>query len=380
LELFVVLPCYNESHITTAIDSLSACFPPTYPVQLIIVVNSEQNCSENVLNQNKKSLLELAEWDKSKPNWIKLHTLALTDVPHKVAGVGNARKHGMDYASTLAQNAKKSIIICYDADCRCSTNYLQSIETAFDSNPTHEVATIYFEHDAKDNDAIIDYELFLRYHYQSLKSTGYPYAYQTIGSSMAVRADTYTSFGGMNQRKAGEDFYFLHKVIPYRNVLEINNCAVYPSARSSDRVPFGTGHAVAKFYSSKCPTYYTYHPSIYKEITSLIDAFETATIIEGVNTLKVSKDIRNFLTQTKFEKALVNFLKQQKTNDALRQSLFRWLNGFRMLKLVHHLRDQSFTNITINEAVRIFWKKYNNEDLNLTNHDWLLRFRNLEKR
>lgn len=45
----------------------------------------------------------------------------------------------------------------------------------------------------------------------------------------------------MNQRKAGEDFYFLHKFSILDQLGEINVEIVLPLARSSDRVPFGTG-------------------------------------------------------------------------------------------------------------------------------------------
>lgn len=377
MELFVVIPCYNEPNVLKSIDSLANCAPPTLVVNVIVVVNSEVNCSHQVVRQNELSIEDLKHW-QAKPDWINLTVIEVQDVPVKIAGVGNARKIGMDKAYDLSQNKRDSIIICYDADCTCSLNYLTSIEKAFTANTLYDIATIYFEHEEAGADAIIDYELFLRYHYQGLKFAGYPYAYQTIGSSMAVRAETYNKFGGMNQRKAGEDFYFLHKIIPYRQVLEINNCTVIPSARTSDRVPFGTGHAVAKFQESICKTYYTYDPSIYLEVKRLMQAVESATLtktsIDGV-----SSDISRFLISQNFEQAYQQFIKQSKSDDLFRQSVYRWLNGFRMLKLVHYLRDQSYTNVPINQAVSRFWNMKYSVTLRQSNKEWLQRFRSLEK-
>ena len=91
------------------------------------------------------------------------------------------------------------------------------------------------------------YELHLRYLNLFSRFTGFPYAYHTIGSCFGVRAETYASQGGMNKRKAGEDFYFLHKIIPLGEFREINNTCVIPSPRESDRVPFGTGAAIGKY-------------------------------------------------------------------------------------------------------------------------------------
>lgn len=55
----------------------------------------------------------------------------------------------------------------------------------------------------------------------------------------------------MNQRKAGEDFYFLHKFSILDQLGEINVEIVLPLARSSDRVPFGTGKAISQIIQGK---------------------------------------------------------------------------------------------------------------------------------
>ena len=116
-------------------------------------------------------------------------------------------------------NRPEGIILCLDADFTCDFDYLVEIEKWF-SDPERVACSIYFEHplESPDNqrvtEAIILYELHLRYYVQSLRFASFPYAFHTIGSSMAVRSDVYRKQGGMNKRQAGEDFYFLHKVIP----------------------------------------------------------------------------------------------------------------------------------------------------------------------
>ena len=73
-----------------------------------------------------------------------------------------------------------------------------------------------------------------------MKYSNLPYSFHTIGSAFALTASAYTRQGGMNRRKAGEDFYFINKLIKGEIFGEINDTKVIPSPRISDRVPFGT--------------------------------------------------------------------------------------------------------------------------------------------
>jgi len=129
--------------------------------------------------------------------------------------------------------------------------FFAEIEKHFEQHSNTPGCSIYFEHPIAGNEfeaniyeGIINYELHLRYYYQALKYCGLQYAFHTVGSSMVVRSSAYQKQGGMNKRKAGEDFYFIHKIIALGNFSELNSTVVYPSPRISDRVPFGTGKAI----------------------------------------------------------------------------------------------------------------------------------------
>ncbi|MEZ4848575.1 MAG: hypothetical protein R3B93_08135 [Bacteroidia bacterium] len=74
----------------------------------------------------------------------------------------------------------------------------------------------------------------------------YLHAFHCVGSSMAVRSIAYQKRGGMNRRKAGEDFYFLQKFIAEGTLAELSTTKVIPSPRASEKVPFGTGRAIKK--------------------------------------------------------------------------------------------------------------------------------------
>ena len=142
------------------------------------------------------------------------------------------------------------IIAGLDADTTVAENYLYEINHFF-INTNNQAASIHFEHPINGYDynqfnyeQIIYYELHLRYYKNALQYLELPFAFHTIGSAFALTAKAYARQGGMNRRKAGEDFYFINKLIKGEKFGEINKTMVVPSPRISERVPFGTGRAI----------------------------------------------------------------------------------------------------------------------------------------
>ncbi len=149
------------------------------------------------------------------------------ELGEKDSGVGFARKIGLDLALTAFDYSikKKKIMIWLDADCKVDKNYLCTVVDEF-NNKNLSAATINFSHDVSGTGeltkAIIPYEIFLRYYVLGLKYAKSPYAFHTIGSTIAVDHNAYIKAGGMNKKKAAEDFYFLQKVAKNYKINKIN--------------------------------------------------------------------------------------------------------------------------------------------------------------
>ena len=133
--------------------------------------------------------------------------------------------------------------------------------------------SIYFEHPLSGNNYpeaiykyITLYELHLRYYFQGLAYSGFPYVFHTVGSAIAVKALPYVKAGGMNRRQAGEDFYFIQKLVPAGGYFNLNSTTVYPSPRASSRVPFGTGASIGKLDAGNSSTLLTYNMLAFKEL------------------------------------------------------------------------------------------------------------------
>jgi hypothetical protein len=177
-------------------------------------------------------------------------------LPAKWAGVGWARKIAMDEAIRILNSSGtgEGILAAFDADSTVTANYLTSIEAAFVKNPQYNFVNLNFCHPVDDpslnpslREGIIRYEIYLRYLRNAMQWSGFPHAIHTVGSSFAVNATAYVKQGGMNRRKAGEDFHFLHKIVLLGDYGHVKDATVSPAARISHRVPFGTGAALKKW-------------------------------------------------------------------------------------------------------------------------------------
>jgi hypothetical protein len=362
--MVVVIPCFNEPDLIGSLESLWACDRPSAAVEIIVVINSSIENGESIRLQNLRTLQLACEWSAQHHDpKLQVHLLHFPRLPAKHAGVGLARKIGMDEAARRFDDIGRSaegIIICFDADCHCDRNYLCSIERHFLENPRSPGCSIYFEHPLEGPlalevyEAIAVYELHLRYYVQALRYAEFPYAHHTIGSCMAVRAGLYKKQGGMNRRQAGEDFYFLHKVMPFGGFTDLTETKVIPSPRASDRVPFGTGRAVRNYLSEGTISTYPLEAFLdLKMLFDLVPAFcRSGNTSENSPAESLPESLRTFLDQESFPAALKEILKNTSTDFAFRKRFFLWFNGFRVMKFIHYARDHVYGGRSVAEEAR----------------------------
>jgi hypothetical protein len=375
LRITVTIPAYNESGLERSLDSLFLCgmTPDNQPAirapfhtEVLIFINAPGDAREDVLRQNRRTLEATLAWIEGHPHpFIRFHVWEDHSFKTKEAGVGLARKILMDEAVrrfSVAGNPG-GIIASLDADAVVDPNYLEALIAHFETRDP-DGCSIYFEHPLGPGplvpgedfspgvyDAITRYELHLRYYLNAIRSTGYPYAYHTVGSSFAVRAGIYCLEGGMNRRKAGEDFYFIQKIAQRGNFSECNATRVIPSPRPSNRVPFGTGHAVLEFVTDQKPLS-TYHPEPFRMLGTFFSQLDKpegetdpGTIIHAQPEILAA-----FLHTLQFGEALEEIRKNSASADAFRKRFWRWFNMFRIMKFLHYARERGYPDVAVGEA------------------------------
>lgn len=327
---------------------------------LLIVVNNSVSSSDEVKNDNQKTLAYLKKI-KSRVN-ISFVDAASSgkEMDNKNGGVGLARKIGMDLALTKFDylSINKNIMICTDADCIVDSDYISEISQEFNRN-NFEAAVVNFAHDISGRDeetkAIICYEIFLRYYVLGLSFAKSDYAFHTIGSTMLCTPDAYVKVEGMNKRKAAEDFYFLEKLAKIYPMGEIKSTFVHPSKRSSWRVPFGTGRSVDRYLSNSRDEYLLYDPKSFVILKTWLEVFFDNLVPNPSSLIKISNNISPALSDFLSKQDFGNFinkvlLKNNNPNEIEKQKHF-WFDAFRTLKLIHYLRDATYPNINMFDAI-----------------------------
>lgn len=345
IEFCIVIPSYNEPDLFNCLDSISQCIAIDAQVEVIVVLNQSENADEkiNELHLNQWKTLNVYHFK----NKVRLIPLWLKKIPIKKAGVGYARKAGMDLAAQrlIKSGNNNGLIICLDADCLVSKNYLQAIFDASEKNPN--VISFAFEHrlddiSEKQINGIINYELFLHYYYLGLLYCGYPYAGFTIGSAMGANVLVYLKHGGMNQRKAGEDFYFMNKLLPLGNHLHIKLAKVYPSSRVSERVPFGTGRAMQNWLNQEINPAHTYKLESFLHIKKIIDLglwclkHET----DSIDLALFPNETNQIISAAFFEHKIRETKSNTANYQAAEKRFFQWFDAFLIMKLLNMLRDE----------------------------------------
>ena len=358
----VFIPACDEAELLPgAIDSLAQ---QPYSTLLVLVVNQRVNASDAVKAANRQTVEKLLELPHQMegPNRYRIHTgdLDIVLLDHQSEGfefgpkqgVGRARHIG---ASTLVDEWQKGqieypIFWSTDADARFAADYLDAFEAKADVYPlpyTHIQAS----------EALQLYELSLRYYTLALHWAGSPYAYPTIGSSIAFHGQTYLTTRGFPDRMAGEDFYWLNKARKISHFAYPSKAPVMLIDRPSDRVPFGTGKGSADIAEANCELK-LYHPDIFSKLREWLMVLNTVSDSELIQNLKqIFPEYDGF--------GRLNKVIAQATSPArMIQRRHEFFDAFRTMRWVHQYRDIHLPNLPWTTAIdTAAWVPSMDEDL-----------------
>jgi glycosyltransferase involved in cell wall biosynthesis len=278
VKIYIALPAMNE--LENMEHFIQCCKTQTYQnFKLVICINQPDDWweKENKVAVCQDNALSL-EYLKTIKD-IQIEIIDRSSKGHgwkgKEFGVGWARKTVMDQINKQAE--ANDIVVSLDADTRFNFGYLDSITDNFKNHPDAVALSVPYYHDLTGDEqkdrAILRYEIYMRYYVINLWRIGSPYSFTAIGSAMALPVWAYRAIGGMTPHKSGEDFYFLQKLRKFGNVLTWNKEKVYPAARYSDRVFFGTGPAMIKGRDGDWSSYPIYPFELFDEIKATYDLF-----------------------------------------------------------------------------------------------------------
>lgn len=365
VKLIVCIPACAEPDVVSTLESLYQSYNQGIKTEIIVLFNKNSLMSEDEIDRHKRSWVHCEKWvSMHLKAGLRILLVNVDELPDAKGGVGWARKMAMDEAARRLE--PDGIIVCLDADCTVAENYLDAVAQHFRDYKTHDAVSIFYEHkldhlDKANRDAIILYELHLRYLINAQQWCGHPFAHPTVGSAMAVRRKSYLDQGGMNTRRAGEDFYFLQKFIEIGTHGEIRNTTVYPSSRISSRVPFGTGRAMQQILEDD-EEWQTTDFQIFQRIKPLFISLDKLREIslrkpEENNypliqtELNISDELMVFLEKSEFMEECRSIANHTASLSTFKRRFFRYFNSFRMIKYMHYMSDHHYQDVPVLEAV-----------------------------
>ena len=243
-------------------------------------------------------------------------------------GVGLARKLGTDIALGLI-DTRHPWIYQTDADARLPEDYFER------TLPDAAACTFGYVHDSDDPELVRRarlYEHHLRLYRERLAAAGSTYAHDSIGSTLVLSARAYCAVRGFPRRSAGEDFHLLNKLAKVGPVTALDGAPVRIQARYSERVPFGTGPALAAMNPS------TYRSYANESFELLADALRGFTALSEGEEPSFRPRTERLLASVKLREFLKRLEQQSAPPPERLRALHHWFDALRTLRFIHAAR------------------------------------------
>tara|TARA_Y100001970_G_scaffold120870_1_gene149939 strand:+ start:9 stop:1127 length:1119 start_codon:yes stop_codon:yes gene_type:complete len=339
-DFLITIPCYDElDYIKKTLESISKQSIKLLNKTLIsVTINNSNKENKTVRENNQKTYEELINVNYNFELIIIDAYSKEKSIEDKNAGVGMARKISVD--ACLNYIHPDSLISFIDADTTLSKNYLSRIHSSYKKNGW-EGATVDFEHDRdfpETIELINEYENFLKTTASKIAASGSPYNYVPLGSTMVCTFNSYIAIGGMNRKKAAEDFYFLQELEKYSGVHKINEVLVHPSSRYLNRTYLGTSTRLKKCMDGELEMKSFYYSDAAFNILNkwLSLALSSREINCGSMLNKASKinsELKHFLIDHNINKSWDSIISAP-SNKHFTNQFHRWFDGFKTLKLL----------------------------------------------
>lgn len=362
----LVIPAYRES--ASFLQSLCESLRNSGQTLIIVVLNRPAHDPDSEANRALRKAIESLPGSDDLRSLDQNLDIFCLDLERSVGptpshqGVGLARKTGCDLALKWITEGviDTQWIGSTDADAILPADYFSRLADV----PEPAVAAVYpFQHIPGTNDACnlatAIYELRMHHFVLGLEYAGSPYAYHSLGSSLAVSAQAYAKVRGFPRRPGAEDFYLLNKLRKLGPVHRLAGKAIALQSRDSDRVPFGTGPQVTKILDSGKFERQAmfYHPAVFDALGALLSIMPELKNqpVSQLTELMVQRGLPSPLAQTcaasmqdmGLEDAVEHCRRHSSGQQQFSRHFHQWFDAFRTLKLVHGIRSAGWPDVDL---------------------------------
>lgn len=369
--LHIAIPAMDELNWLPRTLESAAAQITTHPFTLYVCVNQpdawwDDTGKVSVCRNNAALLNLLTEFGRIHPE-LNLVVLDRSSKGKgwtgKNFGVGWARKVLFDHILSIADD--NDLLISMDADTDFGNGYFESVATNFANHGQwHAISTPYYHRlprgDEAAGRAILHYEIYMRNFALNMLEIDSPYAFTAMGSAIAARVSALRKIGGITPMKSGEDFYLLQKLRKMGEIGTWNSECVYPAARFSDRVSFGTGPAIIRGNKGDWSSYPIYHHRLFQKIA------ETYRQLELLYREDVETEFLEFLQMQFKEKDLWRSIRQNvKEPSQFVRAFHEKADGLRILQFLRWEQNRENTPdvSVLTDNLELFLAKEESENI-----------------
>lgn len=379
----IEIPAYGE---TDTLLRTIASVPegPLGKVLIVVVVNARADSPAAIHEANAVARASLAKLGSPPRAVSGIPAVTVSDLPQgrllvidravpgswipAGQGVGLARKIGCDLVLRLgaAGRIASPWIHATDADVRLPPDYFEQIGGV---DPRTSAAALYFfEHLFPQDEELARagrlYEISLRYSVLGLAWAGSPYAYQNMGSCLAVVNASYAAVGGFPRLNAIEDVTILNALAKVGAIARLGGSPVGLDGRISTRVPVSTGQALSKIVGREpaAPGFELHHPIVFAHVAAWLRVL-AAIARRGSDLAAPLGELprhNSFFRADLLEEALGEMGAFEAVREAIAtpgdgestlRRLHEGFDGFRTRRLMDDLRDAGFPSLPLREAL-----------------------------
>ena len=341
-DIVICIPCYRENDfIFETLESLNnQNYKNLSQVLVVVVVNNSDIDDLKVIEDNQITFSKLISNNYNYDLGVVDAYSDKLSLRKNEAGVGMARRIGMDLSIKFLRPS--SVMCLLDADTIVSEEYIESILSDYNYKQWNS-CTVSFSHRLNIPETkahIIEYEKLLKETSHHMMLSGSPYFPVPLGPTIICTVESYVAVGGMNKKKASEDFYFLQELIKYGNTALISKELVYPSSRISIRAYLGTGVRMRNCISGDLDIDSLYYSSNSYSVLKKWISLGSKSYQLSFSDLSKSIDLihpklKEFLYEFDID-SVWDSLHEAPTKDHFTQQFHRWFDAFKTRKLLKY--------------------------------------------
>jgi hypothetical protein len=142
---------------------------------------------------------------------------------------------------------------------------------------------------------------------------------------------------------------------------EIKTTKVYPSARLSDRVPFGTGPILKRWMKGEEDLTLTYNLDAFSDLKQLFEIkeefFKTDERRFGNILRRLPEPVQQFLNEDKFWYELADLNKNCSSLRSFQNRFFQKFNAFKILKFLNFAHEHFYQKVDLNLQIKLLQNK-----------------------